>query len=139
MTPVQAVPIDAGLIDGFWPKVAPWVAAALPWARGRWTLESIHDDLTGDFKRLWCVFRDNQVISAVVTVNTDFPAVRVSTILLCGGADADSWVPLILRNIEAAARAEGCGQVEIIGRPGWRKLCPEYDLAGVWLVKELNR
>lgn len=115
------------------------IAEALPYAKGRWTLAGIESDLADGGKRLWGVFHGPKLICAIVTVNTDFPAARVCTILVCGGRDVDSWVAMALGKIEAAARADGCGQVEIIGRPGWERKCRGYDKAGVWLVKELSR
>lgn len=137
--PLHIAPLDASVVGHFWGAAAPLIAAALPYARGRWTLESLKADLDSGEKRLWVVFRDREMVSAYVTVNTDFPEMRVCTILACGGTDADSWVAPVLQGVETAAIAEGCAQVEIIGRPGWHRKCPDYELAGTWLVKEMSR
>ena len=121
-----------------WPVVAPWIAGALPYAKGRWTLASLCRDLSVGLKRLWLVFKEKAPIACFVTCNTTFPGARVCTILIAGGIDSDSWVGPGLVEVEEAARKEGCGQVEIIGRAGWERKCPSYTKAGVWLVKELS-
>lgn len=136
--PIHIAPLDSSVVGHFWPAAAPLIAAALSWSRDRWTLDSIKADLDSGDKRLWVVFRGKEMISAYVTVNTDFPEARVCTILACGGTDAASWVEQVLTGVESAAIAEGCTQVEIIGRPGWRRLCAGYDHAGDWLVKNLE-
>lgn len=136
--PLHVAPLDASVIGHFWAAAEPLISAALIYARGRWTLDSVKADLDSGDKRLWLVFRGRDVVAACVTANTDFPAARVCTILACGGTDADTWVAQVLQGIEAAAISEGCTQVEIIGRPGWHRKCPNYELAGVWLVKELS-
>lgn len=135
--PVAVVPIDATVLPQFWSAAEPMIAAALPYARNRWTVPGIKADLESGDKRLWGVFSDCRLICAIVTVNTDFETVRVCTILICGGAGVDTWVNAALDEIEAAASADGCAQVEIIGRPGWRRKCAGYDHAGEWLVKEI--
>lgn len=131
----RAHPSDMALL---WPTVAPWLEGAIPYAKGRWTLKSLWEDLSGGFKRLWLAFKDKAPIACFVTCNTDFPGARVCTILIAGGSDSDQWVRPVLREIEDQARKEGCGQVEIIGRAGWERKCPNYHKAGVWLVKELS-
>lgn len=131
-------PADRTQIAALWPHVFGFVTEALKYGQGRFTVESIRERLGAGRARLWVVQRDRDTIAAVVTVNSDFPAKRVCTILLCGGADLDEWMGDTLHKVEAAARAEGCAQNEIIGRPGWERKCPGYDKAGVWLVKELS-
>ncbi len=138
MNAVEIVPLDSSVTEAFWPKAGPMIEKALPYAKNRWTLESIRTDLQTGSKWLWIAFQGREAIACFVTCFSSFPAAEVCTILICGGKDVDSWVAMVLKNIENAARENGCSQVEIIGRPGWHRKCPDYDLAGLWLVKELS-
>jgi hypothetical protein len=135
----EVVAISPHSVLPYWPEVSGLLGAALRHGRSRFTLDRVQDDLIAGKKRLWVVMQGETLVSAVVTCITDFPAKRVCTILLCGGEDADAWVAKVLSAVEEYAAWEECGQVEIIGRPGWQRKCPDYELAGTWLVKELSR
>ncbi len=137
MSPVVFL-VDWAAVPALWPRVEGYLSDALKYNRDRFTLEDIRDGLMSERMRLWIISQDEDLVCAFVSVITSFPAQRVCTILLCGGRDADSWVGSGLGSIEEYARGEGCGQVEIIGRPGWRRKCAAYDHAGEWLVKELS-
>jgi hypothetical protein len=49
-------------------------------------------------------------------------------VLSLGGRAAGSWAAVIAQ-IEAGAAARGCEAVEFVGRPGWRRLLPDYEAA----------
>lgn len=136
---MEVVAISPHAVRHYWPEASGLIRAALSHGRGRFTLGGIHDDLIAGAKRLWIVLAGETVTAAVVTCITDFPAKRACTILLCGGEDVDSWVAEVCRTVEEYAHWEDCAEVEIIGRPGWQRKCPDYEMAGVWLVKELSR
>lgn len=134
----EVVSVSPHAVPHYWPEVSGLIHTALYHGRCRFTLDGVEEDLISGKKRLWAVMQGERLVAAVVTCITDFPAKRVCTILLCGGEDVDSWVAKVLSTIEEYAHWEECGQVEIIGRPGWQRKCPDYDQAGVWLVKELS-
>jgi hypothetical protein len=132
----EIVSVSPHAVQHYWPEVRGMLKRAD--LAQRFTLDKIEDDLIAGDKRLWVVLSGERAVAAVVTVITSFPTQRVCTILLCGGEDVDSWVNQVLGRVEEYARWEDCGQVEIIGRPGWRRKCAAYDHAGEWLVKELS-
>lgn len=129
----------ASAVASHWREIAPLITDALAYCRQRFVLGEIRDKLERGRMSLWVFVRAGQIIGAVVTVNTDFSTLRLCTILLCGGEDIDAWADDGLRAIERQALAEGCRQVEIVGRPGWRRKCAGYEHAGDWLVKDLAR
>ena len=135
---ITVLPVPAQSVARRWQQVAPMLDAALPYAQGRFTLQGIYDDLEDGSKDLWAFYRGAEIIGAVVTVYTDFPALKLCTVLLCGGNDIDEWKDQGLDAIERAALRDGCSQIEIVGRPGWRRKCASYDHAGDWLVKNLR-
>lgn len=120
-------------LSAIWPRVAAMVAAAD--LRGRFG--DVGPDLAEGRKLLWLAEGDD-MLGAAVTCITDFPEKRVCTILLCGGTDLDQWQPGLRSLIEDYAQQQNCEEIEIIGRPGWHRICPDYELAGLWLVKGLR-
>lgn len=130
--------VDTADLGAWWPVAAPLLGKALPGLRGRWTIEEIEADCRAGDKRLWVVLMGAELVCAVVTVIISFSTQKVCNILLCGGEDLDAWVAKVLDAMDEYAAWEGCGQIEIIGRTGWAKKCPGYEMAGVWLVKELS-
>jgi hypothetical protein len=134
----EVVSVSPHAVQHYWPEASGLLRAALHHGRGRFALASIEEDLIAGRKRLWVVLSGERLVSAVVTCVTNFPAKRVCTLLLCGGEDADSWVAKVLNAVEEYAQWEDCAEVEIIGRPGWQRKCHDYEMAGVWLVKELS-
>ncbi len=135
---IAVLAINKSDLGAWWPQAAPFIDEAIPYLRGRSNIADIEQDCHEGNKRLWVVLSDGKLVAAVVSVIIQFSTLKVCNILLCGGSDADSWVPKVLNSMDEYAAWEGCGQLEIIGRKGWERKCPGYQMAGVWLVKELS-
>lgn len=137
MAGVNVTAIYPKAVAAHWGIAAPWIERAVEHGRCRFTLDSIREDLIEGRKTLWLVSIGETLVAAIVTAVTAFPNKRVCTILLCGGGEVDEWVGRALDTLEEYARWRDCAEIEIIGRPGWRRKCAGYDHAGEWLVKEL--
>ncbi|WP_374652245.1 hypothetical protein, partial [Rhizorhabdus sp.] len=61
----------------------------------------------------------------------------ICEIWLTGGTGRRSWLHF-LTTIEAAARAHGCVAMEVVGRPGWKRVLPDYRQTAVILRKPLT-
>lgn len=136
---MNVISVSPPSVEHYWREASPMVAEAIRLGRCRFSLDGIEDDLIAGKKRLWVVLSGETMVAAVVSCVTDFPEKRVCTMLLCGGRDVDSWVARVTKAIEEYAQWEACAEVEIIGRPGWGRKCPDYEMAGTWLVKELSQ
>lgn len=75
--------------------------------------------------------------SEIVTEIKSFPLVKVCRIWLAGG-DMDELVNVMLPDVEAWAKDNGCTRVEIVGRKGWKRALPEYREPYAVLHKELE-
>lgn len=75
--------------------------------------------------------------SEIVTEIKSFPLMKVCRIWLAGG-DMDELVNVMLPDVEAWAKDNGCARVEIVGRKGWKRALPEYREPYAVLHKELE-
>lgn len=106
-------------------------------ARGRMgRFADVEADVRGGNAYLWLAVDSDSVIAAAVTKVTQDDGGRLCTIVACAGHDWKKFGPLIA-GLEAYARAEGCGRIEICGRPGWRRRLPDYRLAKIVIRKRL--
>lgn len=57
----------------------------------------------------------------MVTRVADYSRARVASIWLAGG-DMTELVGLMLPEVEAWAKANGCSEIELAGRKGWQRV-----------------
>lgn len=85
------------------------------------TPESVVAAIEAGAAQLWCGER-----STIVTEILDLPLKRVCRIWLAGG-DMRELVDEMLPTLETWAADNGCARVEIIGRPGWKRVLTDYS------------
>lgn len=61
---------------------------------------------------------------------------KVCVVVACGGAERTCWIAL-LDGIEAYAREAGCSATRIMGRKGWARVLPAYQVKRIVLEKDL--
>jgi len=87
--------------------------------------------------QLWAAIDGKNYIAICLTEVLSYPGRRSVNICGLSGQDHTRWIDFI-HEIEDAARAVGCQQVEITGRLAWRRLLPDYKQTAIVLVKELD-
>lgn len=77
--------------------------------------------------QLWIAWdtQERDALAALVTEICDYPTRRVARALLLAGRQANRWRHLVT-TLESWARGEGCAALEMVGRPGWGRLFPDY-------------
>jgi hypothetical protein len=86
---------------------------------------------------LWLAWDGTRIHAAAVTELRSANGRKFCTIVACGGEQRRHWLHL-LADLESFARAEGCATVLILGRPGWRRVLPDYRVKNIILEKELS-
>lgn len=119
-------------IDEYWSYIAHWIGQACEFANGKYTTDSVLDMLHKKDAQLWVY----GTTAAGITQIIDYPCRRVAIVLFAGGKSLDGFKES-LEVVEGWARLNGCDAVEIIGRPAWQKVLPEYGLEHIYLVKNL--
>ncbi len=136
MTGPTLVCVPPDRVHEVWEYADPLLGAAI-------SLEIADDDfasLRAVFHKgaalLWLVW-DGALLAAVTTKVMASPARKICMITACGGRDARRWTGLI-GGIENYAREQGCDVVRFTGRPGWKRLFPDYHEPWICLEKGLK-
>lgn len=119
--------------DTEWARCAPWIEAALVHAGGTHSLDDVRA-MVGDPSepvRFWAGRR-----SAMVTEIQSWPNAKTLLLWLAGG-DLDELKDELRPMAEAWGREQGCDRVMIVGRPGWARVLPGYEVQAVVCGKEL--
>ena len=100
------------------------------------TLKTVLESIQKGHSQLWLIYRDEEILGAVVTKHVSYPVKERLLIHLCGGKDITEWVDLYMETVEEWAKEKGLDGVEIFGRKGWTKLIPDYSSDIIYMVKE---
>ena len=92
-------------------------------------------------KQLWIVW-DTDVYEALAAYVTELRTYNGTGVLACrvvalGGKDLKRWKALAIASLEAYARAEDCDVIDMVGRPGWGRIFPDYRETERVYTKEL--
>lgn len=80
---------------------------------------------------------DKRILSVTTTKIVDTPTKRLCVITSCAGSDVREWHHFIA-DIERYAAQQGCHAVRIMGRPGWKRVFPDYHEPWICLEKQLK-
>ncbi len=129
--------IPTPLLSWIWPRVIDHLQSVIERTEGRWTLDTVADDLIAERWQLWVVWDGS--VAAVVATELFFEASgqKAARIVFTTGQRARDWTPLIAE-LEAWARNEGCLRLEMLARKGWARHLPDYKMTHVLLEKDLR-
>ena len=131
MTVLFQVPCEN--IAQVFPLVETELKKAIDFAGNRYADGELQRDLENGNKQLWLVNDGNEIKASIVTLVYKN---GVCQIVLCAGHDMKDWLGHI-KEIEQFGRNHDCNISEIIGRKGWMKMLPDYELFAVILRKKL--
>lgn len=130
-------------VPGVWARVRPWLAAACTRPGCDLTVPDLLALVLARHALLVLIGPEGgaPVAAGVSQVRETADGARTAWVLAVGGTGARAWRHT-LRLIEAGAWAHGCGTVAFVGRPGWRRLLPDYTAApceaGIHFAKDLG-
>ena len=127
---MRLVPVAAADVRRVWPQVRPWLTAACARPGCDLAVQDLLALVLGGRALLVLIGPKGGPAAAcgVSQVREAADGTRTAWVLAVGGTGARTWRHT-LAHIEAGARAHGCGSVEFVGRPGWRRLLPDYAAA----------
>lgn len=131
----ETICIERDHLDRVFPLVSHWISNAVGKC-GDWTLEAVKGELDKGECLLWILW-DGQLHAACVTKLVIIPKGKICLIVACGGDQVIPW-DIALKPIEKYADRCGCVSVRIEGRPGWKRLFPEYEVEWISLEKGLT-
>jgi len=118
-----------------WPAVEKMIDQAYKFA-DEIVPPDLLEQLRQHYRQLWIVGDGEKILAAVMTKIILLRSGRCCLITACGGTQGDRWLHLI-KEIEAFARFERCGKVQIEGRTGWERKFPRFKRVRIVLEQEL--
>lgn len=109
-----------------WERCKPWIKSALEHDGGFYRIEDIEAEIAAGNATFWPGKR-----SAVVTQFWNFPTAKVCNHWLAGG-DMSELIHDLQPVIDDWARAQGCSQMAIAGRPGWERVMAPFGFAPIF-------
>lgn len=132
MSQVELVCVPPERCADVWPRVLEMLKPAyLGYAQ-----PDIAQDLIDGNRLLWVAADPEQVLAVAVTRLLETEDGKVCEIEACAGHDISRWVNH-LSGIEDYARREGAARFDIKGRPGWKRMLPDYRVSQIMLSKRL--
>lgn len=119
-------------LDEHWSECAPLLAKALA-RQSAMNLESVHQDVKRGKFLLWKISGHG----ALITEIQQFALEKICMVVLCGGDGMEEWLEVADRTLTRHAKALGCNALMIVGRPGWSKVVPSYQIQDVVMRKAL--
>lgn len=136
---MRLVAIPAGEVDAVWHLVEEFVSSACRRGLGDDTPSSVFEECTTGTSQLWLVVSPARETKAfVVTQMVRQPTGRIACLIgLCGGQEMRTWLHL-LKDIETAAASDGASSIRFLGRHGWARALPDYEIAQLVFEKDLR-
>lgn len=114
---LETSPLTPAQVLSSWELLLPVIDRGLSFD-SPWSPDILKTLLVADHMKVWPANGNGIVLTHIQDV---WDGRRVCWIDLCGGNDAEEWVPDILKSIENHARSERCTEVRASGRMGWHK------------------
>ena len=128
---MPGVPIK--YVDEVWDLAAPMLQKALDKMPGVYSMDDIKSKCLDGTYVLW--FFEKAKCALIVKILQCY-SYKACVIMLAGGEDMDAWIAEV-EDIEKYARSQGCKEILITGREGWRRIFKDYMLDSVTIKKEL--
>ena len=127
--------VPPAMVGQVWPLVRHFIEAASRRTRAL-LMSGIDADLAAQRSLLWVAWDGAAFVAAGVTQLEPGDDGLSCRVVAAGGRSAPDWRAL-MGGIETFARAEGCRRVRFEGRPGWRRVLPDFTAPRVVYEKEL--
>lgn len=124
--------IPAWDLEERWSEVTPFLELALARQTGM-NLESVKADVKRVKFFLWVIPGK----AAIVTEIQQYALEKICMIVLCGGNGMEEWLELADATLCRHAKHFGCTAMMIVGRAGWSRVLPEYQIQDVIMRKSL--
>lgn len=119
---VSVVGIQSQNIAGAWGVLGPWVER-LVGLDARMRISEVRRRLEAAEMQLFVAWDEasGEILAAMLTEVDQYPARRVFSVQFLAGEQMERWIGY-LPALERWARAAGCAEIEVRGRPGWGRV-----------------
>ena len=120
----QPICVPPDKVGQVWPHVSRMVQRAFD-KTDYGTFGEVAEALFDGRARLWVVWREPEIIAAVVTQIRPTTYSKVCYLCAAGGESREEWTHM-MANIEEYARDMGCNKIRATGRKGWTRILPGF-------------
>lgn len=120
-------PVPKAFVNAVWADVVRVLSRSVATARGKYSMQDIHDGIMSDVYVLWVVLDDEEIVAAVTSRVIDYPGPHRGMALdWIGGTRMAEWLPIVQRAMSKYARDNGCTHLEGFGRKAWGRWLAKY-------------
>jgi len=127
-------------VNSCWADAGRYLARAADRSNGRYTVESIKNEILSGRQYLWILFQgDNEMIAAMTTMFNIYPDRMNLCVAFIGSNDEMGWVKhteFLLEHLENFAVENNCHGIECSGRDGWGKVLSPHGWEKTFTVFE---
>lgn len=133
---IDVISVPHGYVRAIWPLASPFIKRAME--RGIADFAEIEQLVLDGSALLWVATDGADIFAAAVTQFYSANGKLSCHVNAIGGKDRKRWLPLMLDKIERYAMAAGCTSMISVGRKGWQRVRPDYNVRGIVLEKVLT-
>lgn len=116
------LPIQPEDVDHYLDFAIPCIQSALEHTDDETRLSDILSDIDNQAKQLWIIKDQGEYLAAIITeIYTTQSGFKIGEIFGAGGKNHEKWDHFV-DVVGEWFKAQGCDTMQIIGRPGWKKL-----------------
>ena len=140
--PVSFSLVHPRYLDSVWDRVSVCLKRATDHSAGRFSVESVYEDIRSGNQLLWALFRgDDELLLVATTQFTFYPLRKNLCIMFMGSADHGErlWFDhrdSIVGALEDFALEHGCHGIELTGRAGWQRVLDKFGFEKKFIVLE---
>ena len=109
-----------------WPKIEPIIQRILDVDKDRYDTNDILDEILDGILQVWIGSENDEIEVVVLTKIVPFKKKNVVFIEMLGGKNLYNWINNI-DIIKQWGTENNCESIEIIGRPGFRKILKDFN------------
>jgi len=131
--------VDPQQLQSLWPAVFPHLVYGRKHLEEYLSLEDVYVMVYSGQMQMWLGINEAQIELVGLTQALDYPRCRALRFVWIGGSGVRHYQQY-LDWLELCAKRNGCGKIEVLGRPGWlRVLAPHgYEPKATLLVKDIS-
>ena len=137
---IELVHIPTDKVEDTWSMVSNNIADALARSNGYALADHIKKWILSNKMQLWILWdsKDKKYYGVVVTEIIQKPLQRALNVKIMTGSHRDKWQHLI-KQIEEFAWHNNCDLVELIARPGWKRVLKPFGFKESHVVLEKKK
>lgn len=132
----DVISVPHSYAHAIWPLASPFIKRAME--RGIADFAEIEQLVLDGSALLWVATDGADILAAAVTQLYNANGKLSCHVNAIGGKDRKRWLSLMLDKIERHATAASCKSVISVGRKGWQRVRPDYNVRGIVLEKALQ-